>query len=326
MLVNQRNITGQAIPNGDQYAVSIGPTNCFIADRWLVYRDGWATGGTMSNLACTTSDLPFTQDGLTNYIRIGRSDGATNGVNVCQHLETINSKPLAGKTMTLSFYARKGATFSSSGSAMFQRVWCGILTDKSLPKEGLGTGSTNSENSTALTQNWTKYTFTVTIPSTTTQLAISFSYTPTGSSSVTDYMDITGIQFEKGSIATPFEFRPYQIELQLCQRYFETIAYFRTVGCGCFTAGSAFMGANVFFKVSKRNASYSARIAPMNTVLSYTGAWTNQVYVHTQGGEGTFAASYGGSTDFISVNTSLSGSAVGVFGMFTFSYVVDNEL
>jgi hypothetical protein len=32
---------------------------------------------------------------------------------------------------------------------------------------------------------------------------------------------ITGVQLEKGTIATPFEFRPYQVEFQLCQRYYE---------------------------------------------------------------------------------------------------------
>lgn len=31
---------------------------------------------------------------------------------------------------------------------------------------------------------------------------------------------LTGVQIEKGTIATPFEFRPYQIELSLCKRYF----------------------------------------------------------------------------------------------------------
>ena len=32
---------------------------------------------------------------------------------------------------------------------------------------------------------------------------------------------ITGVQLEKGSTATEFEWRPYGTELQLCQRYYE---------------------------------------------------------------------------------------------------------
>jgi len=37
-----------------------------------------------------------------------------------------------------------------------------------------------------------------------------------------NYIEFTGVQLEKGNIATPFEFRPYVIELQLCQRYYVT--------------------------------------------------------------------------------------------------------
>ena len=32
-------------------------------------------------------------------------------------------------------------------------------------------------------------------------------------------MEFTGVQLEKGIVATPFEFRPFAVELQLCQRY-----------------------------------------------------------------------------------------------------------
>lgn len=36
-----------------------------------------------------------------------------------------------------------------------------------------------------------------------------------------DWIEFTGYQVEKGSVATPFEFRPYTTELALCQRYYE---------------------------------------------------------------------------------------------------------
>jgi hypothetical protein len=36
-----------------------------------------------------------------------------------------------------------------------------------------------------------------------------------------NFINITNVQIEKGSTATPFEFRPYGMELGLCQRYFE---------------------------------------------------------------------------------------------------------
>jgi hypothetical protein len=37
---------------------------------------------------------------------------------------------------------------------------------------------------------------------------------------------LTGVQLEKGTIATPFEFRPFAVELQLCQRYFQSHIYY----------------------------------------------------------------------------------------------------
>ena len=34
---------------------------------------------------------------------------------------------------------------------------------------------------------------------------------------------MTGAQLEKGTVATPFEFRPFPVEFQLCQRYYEVL-------------------------------------------------------------------------------------------------------
>ena len=36
-----------------------------------------------------------------------------------------------------------------------------------------------------------------------------------------NYLTFTGVQLERGTVATPFEFRPFATELALCQRYFQ---------------------------------------------------------------------------------------------------------
>ena len=41
--------------------------------------------------------------------------------------------------------------------------------------------------------------------------------------STSNYINITGVQLEVGSQATPFEHRPYDVELQRCYRYFQKI-------------------------------------------------------------------------------------------------------
>jgi len=49
---------------------------------------------------------------------------------------------------------------------------------------------------------------------------------------------ITGVQLEKGSTATSFDYRPYGTELMLCQRY-----YYQSWGSGAFAnVGSSFVG------------------------------------------------------------------------------------
>jgi len=61
---------------------------------------------------------------------------------------------------------------------------------------------------------------------------------------------ITGVQLEKGSTATSFDYRPYGTELVLCQRYYE-ICTFSCIWSGYATSGNNFFSNN-FYKVSKR--------------------------------------------------------------------------
>lgn len=71
--------------------------------------------------------------------------------------------------------------------------------------------------------SWTKYTYTFTIPTgASIATAKCLEVTPYVNAPNCDVY-ITGVQLEPGSVATPFESRPYSVELALCQRYYQRI-------------------------------------------------------------------------------------------------------
>ena len=71
-----------------------------------------------------------------------------------------------------------------------------------------------------------------------------------GTSGATFY--ITGVQLEKGSTATSFDYRPYGTELVLCQRYYEQSAQSNDyIWLGYCSSGSGYY-LSIPFKVNKR--------------------------------------------------------------------------
>jgi hypothetical protein len=156
-------------------------------------------------------------------MRVQRTSGqtATPAMLLEQSFESVNSIPFAGKTVTLSFYARAGANYSAASNALTMNLYSGTGTDQNI--NGAYTGLANVIIGTAtLTTTWQRFTFTGTIASTATELAISTQYNTAGTAGAADYFDLTGVQIDIGSVALPF--RTYaatiQGELAACQRYY----------------------------------------------------------------------------------------------------------
>jgi hypothetical protein len=177
----------------------------YTADRWASFMP---TGsGTMSQ---ETTTLPT---GFRYGMKFTASATAT--CNYYNTIETAITIPLVGQTVTLSIYA-----WGTAGNTLALQ-----LRESSTVDQGFTGAFTTILNSPiTLTTTPTRYSATVTIPSTTKTLQI-----VTGTSSTIangTFISFTGVQLEAGSIATPFQTASggsIQGELAMCQRY-----YFRT--------------------------------------------------------------------------------------------------
>ncbi len=195
-----------------------GLGSAYTADRWFLYAGGQ---GTVSRqVTGDTTNLPFIQ----YCARVQRNSGSsdTTGIPFAQSFETINSISFAGKTVTLSFYARKGANFSAASDQIGVTLATGTGTDQNYLSAGYTGAATPISQAVTLTSTWQRFTYSATVASTATELAIRFFFGPTGTAGAADYFEVTGVQLEVGSVATPYApYSPtYQGELAACQRYF----------------------------------------------------------------------------------------------------------
>jgi hypothetical protein len=73
-----------------------------------------------------------------------------------------------------------------------------------------------------LTTTWQRFTYTGTVSSSATQLGFYVFSTPNGTAGANDYYEITGAQYDVGSVALPFRRAggTIQGELAACQRYY----------------------------------------------------------------------------------------------------------
>lgn len=246
---------------GTSLAVTSGATGQFIADRWQVRSNTTSTLTFSRQATGDTTNLPFVQ----YCLRAARNSGSTAATFTIleQSFETVNSIPYAGKGITFSFYARKGANYSGASDLLNVRLFSGTGTDQKVSDPYTGEATVISGTAT-LTTTWQRFTYTGTVASTATELGIQIYYQASGTAGAADFFEITGVQLEAGSQATPFSRNGATIqgELAACQRYYQ-----RTTGgaYGVMGSGSA---ANTTLAAIITTNKVSMRVAP--TVLEYS--------------------------------------------------------
>jgi hypothetical protein len=244
MVIDQRNAGA---------TLTLSGSSQFPVDRFVASKD--TAGATCTAQRSTTSTT-----GFINSFLWTTTTGATSGVSdesiIWQNIEGFNVADLAwgtasAATVTLSFWVRSsltgtfGVAFRSpSGSRNYVSSYtintANTFEYKTITVAGDTTGTWATDNSTGLRVNWdmgcgTSKSTTAgswgagNLPGLTGGVKVS------QNTGATWY--ITGVQLEKGSTATSFDYRPYSTELSLCQRY-----YYKVVGTSSyptFGAGQA---------------------------------------------------------------------------------------
>jgi hypothetical protein len=264
MVIDQRN-AGASVTNTNGVIYSI---------------DRWAIGGTVTskftqqrNAASVTPPV-----GFTNYLGITSSSAysvlTADYFTISQPIEGLNIADFAwgtayAATVTLSFWVRSsltgtfgGSIVNSAGNRSYPFTYT-ISSANTWEKETITIAGDTS--GTWLTTNGVGLYLVLglgagaTFSGTAGTWASANYQSATGATSVvgtngaTFY--ITGVQLEKGSTATSFDYRPYGTELALCQRYFERMGGDAAgdIWCSWYAvAGSNQLGQTVYYKATKR--------------------------------------------------------------------------
>jgi hypothetical protein len=215
---------------------SVSTDSAFPLDRFKVRTN--VTGATFTSQRSTTAPTSDFVNSLVYTTGTGANAGSAEVAAILHQIEGTNVSDLGwgtanAKTVTISFRVRSSVTGTfvltlrnSAGNRNYPATYTISSADtwetKSITVAGDTSGTWLTDTGIGL-QLWfdlgsgSNYNGTANAWTGSTIVRVSGSANVIGVSSATFY--ITGVQLEVGSVATPFERRPFGTELALCQRY-----------------------------------------------------------------------------------------------------------
>jgi len=334
MVIDQRNAGASVTPTSGQYTIDRWQAGLTQASKFSVQQSSTAPAGFTKSLLVTS---------LSAYSVL-----STDAFNIQQMIEGFNVADLgwgtaSASTVTLSFWVRSSLTGTFGGvleNSAYARSYpftytinsANTFEQKTVTIAGDTTGTWNTDNTGGINVRFglgvgATYNGTAGAWAAANYASATGATSVVGTNGATFY--ITGVQLEKGSTATSFDYRSYGTELALCQRYFEKSYNIGTVAGtntesgmaqssqNAATSGTGFIGANISWKVSKRGA-------PTTTLYDVAGT-INTTTRYTLGG--TTGAGQNGTVqdsneNFLSVYSSGTTNTAGI----KFHYVTSAEL
>ena len=286
----------------------VSPTGAYTIDRWEMEEN---TDGTVTVTQDTDAPTGFSFSQKFTVTSADASLAATQDLIVGQYIEGFNTADLvfgsaSAATVTLSFWVKSSLTGTfggalqnsartrsypftytiSSASTWEQKTvtiagdtsgtWIGATNGIGLRVYfGLGVGSTYSGTAGA----WAATNY----------------YSATGAVSVIGTNSatwaVTGVQLEKGSTATSFDYRDYGRELMLCQRYY----YGYVSGSGKLVARGGYYSStqvegSIYFPTTMRTTPTLVATSGTNYYIVYRGGGDDAINSLTLNNEGSAAS------------------------------------
>jgi hypothetical protein len=284
MVVDQRNAGASVTP----------ANNDLTLDRWKISISQSSKFTVQQNAGSVTPP-----SGFTNYLGCTSSSAysvlSTDYFLISQRIEGFNFADLNwgtanAQTVTLSFWVRSSLTGTFGGSIennannrsypfSYTISTANTFEYKSVTIAGDTSGTWIGATNGIGAKLWFSLGAGSTVSTTAGAWAAGDYQSATGATSVvgtngaTFYL--TGVQLEKGSTATSFDYRPYGTELALCQRYYQVYGSVGSTG----TNGDVFIGtyrnsSTLFVPVQYE---VPMRTTPSFTQISVSGAqWSSQ--------------------------------------------------
>ncbi len=216
-------------------SVTMSAAVAYTVDRWFSFED---TDGVMTAQQITSAPSGFSNALRCTATTADASLGATQRVIVGQRIEGFNVADLgwgtaSAQTVTLSFWVRSSLTGTFGGAVNNQsnRSYPFTYTisaantweQKTVTIPGDTSGTWNSTSSTGI-----QVVFGLGVGSAYSGTAGAWAGSDLNSATsavsvigtLNATWDLTGVQLEVGTVATPFERRQFGQELALCQRYY----------------------------------------------------------------------------------------------------------
>lgn len=258
----------------------------YTVDRWEVYSNNSSRFNSQQNKGAVTPPTGF-KNYLGVSVNTGYSVGASDYNILAQPIEGFNTADLGfgasgASTVTLSFWVYTSVTGTHSGflansslttaypftfTVSSANTWTQISVTITGSTSGTWVGATNGIGMYVGFNlgNGSNFQGTANAWNSSAQIQPTGSVSVVATSSATFY--ITGVQLEKGSAATSFDYRDYGRELEMCYRYFRKTTGTSNgepsfYGYGSVTANAG--GTSITFPVPMR----------ATPTVSYTGTFT----------------------------------------------------